>query len=89
MSVVLLLAFVGVAARVAAQIAGPPEIIGPLVGPLAPSAHPGLRLYGTDLGWTYEHQGRLFMLFGQHGPTHGRCARANPTTCRGNGIVLP
>lgn len=47
-----------------AQVALPPQVVGPLVGPGAAPAQPGLRLYGTDLGWTFEHEGRLLMLFG-------------------------
>ncbi len=52
------------ASPVAAQIASPPRVVGRLVGPGATPAPPGLRLYGTDLGWTFEHQGQLIMLFG-------------------------
>jgi hypothetical protein len=48
----------------AAQIAAPPEVVGTLVGPGANPAQPSLQLYGTDLGWTFEHDGRLQMLFG-------------------------
>jgi len=51
-----------------AQTADPPEIIGTLVGPGASPAQPDLRLYGTDLGWTYEHAGELRMLFGDTWP---------------------
>jgi hypothetical protein len=29
---------------------------------------PGLALYGTDLGWTFEHRGTLHMLFGDTWP---------------------
>jgi hypothetical protein len=43
---------------------GPTEILGPLVGPGAVPVPPGLLFYGTDLGWTFEHQGQLEILFG-------------------------
>jgi hypothetical protein len=43
---------------------GPTEILGPLIGPGATPVPPGLLLYGTDLGWTFEHQGELEILFG-------------------------
>lgn len=45
------------------------EVIGPWTGVQAPlhpdnaSPHP-IRYYGTDLGWTYEHEGELKILFG-------------------------
>jgi hypothetical protein len=42
---------------VAAQTASAPQVVGRLVGPGATLAQPGLRLYGTDLGWTFAHQG--------------------------------
>jgi hypothetical protein len=57
-----------------AVLAGEPkavrtEVLGPWVGEEAP-LHPDnlvphpIRFYGTDLGWTYEHDGRLQLLFG-------------------------
>lgn len=45
-------------------LAGPPEILGRLAGPGATTVPPGLFLYGTDLGWTFAHQGQLQILFG-------------------------
>ena len=47
------------------------EIVGPMAGPNAPLAQPGLAFYGTDLGWTVEHDGQLLMLFGDTWP-HAR-----------------
>jgi hypothetical protein len=44
------------ASRVAAQPAFAPPVVGRLVGPAATLAQPGLRLYGTDLAWTFAHQ---------------------------------
>jgi hypothetical protein len=52
-----------------AQTAAPPQVVGRLAGPGAPVAQPGLRLYGTDSGWTFEHRGKLVMLFGDTWPT--------------------
>lgn len=52
-----------------AQTAAPPQVVGRLAGPGAPVAQPGLRLYGTDAGWTFEHKGKLVMLFGDTWPT--------------------
>lgn len=45
-------------------VAGPAEILGPLAGPGADALPGGLFLYGTDLGWTFEHEGELEILFG-------------------------
>jgi hypothetical protein len=44
-------------------------VLGPFTGPGAPvhpdNLHPHpVRYYGTDLGWTYEHGGRIHFLFG-------------------------
>ncbi|MGK2927579.1 MAG: hypothetical protein ACSLE2_18350 [Lysobacterales bacterium] len=53
----------------AAPTAGDTTVIGPFTGPQAP-LHPDnlaphrIEYYGTDLGWTYEHQGQLQILFG-------------------------
>ena len=66
------------AASAAAQTAAPPEVVGPLVGPGASPAQPSLRLYGTDLGWTFEHQGRLVMLFGDTWPAAGSLCEGEP-----------
>jgi hypothetical protein len=41
-----------------------PSHLGILVGPGAIASHEGLRLYGTDLGISFEHDGELRMLFG-------------------------
>jgi hypothetical protein len=45
-------------------VASPPQILGPLVGPGSVKPQPGLAFFGTDLGWTVEHQGVLRILFG-------------------------
>ena len=57
-----------------AMVAEPPAVIAPdaltpsylgiLVGPGMSEPQPGLRLYGTDLGISFEHLGDLQMLFG-------------------------
>ena len=47
-----------------AQIASPPQILGPLVGPGSQKPQPNLAFFGTDLGWTVEHKGELRILFG-------------------------
>jgi hypothetical protein len=52
------------AAPASAQVASPPQILGPLVGPGSFTPQPGLAFFGTDLGWTVPHQGRLRILFG-------------------------
>jgi len=46
------------------QIASPPQILGPLVGPGSIKPQPDLAFFGTDLGWTVEHEGQLRILFG-------------------------
>jgi hypothetical protein len=48
---------------------GGTQVLGPFTGPQA-TLHPDnvtpypIRYYGTDLGWTYEHDGQLHILFG-------------------------
>ncbi len=48
---------------------GGTQVLGPFTGPQA-TLHPDnvdphpIRYYGTDLGWTYEHNGQLHILFG-------------------------
>jgi hypothetical protein len=57
-----------------AQTVGPPQVLGPIAGPGAVVAPAGVRFYGTDLGWTFEHRGQLFMLFGDTWPhAHSLC----------------
>lgn len=63
-----LLTVVAGAASTGAQTVAPPEVVGRLVGPGASPAQPDLRLYGTDLGWTYVHRGQHVMLFGDTWP---------------------
>jgi hypothetical protein len=41
-----------------------PEVVGVLAGPGAAHPQPDLRFYGTDLGLTYEHDGKLVIMFG-------------------------
>ena len=55
-------------APVLAQVAGPPQMLGSIAGPGSVVAPPDVRFYGTDLGWTFEHRGRHFMLFGDTWP---------------------
>ncbi len=65
----LLLSLLGLAATPApARIVATAEVLGPLAGPNATLAQPGLQFYGTDLGWTVEHDGKLLMLFGDTWP---------------------
>jgi hypothetical protein len=45
-----------------------PERVGVLAGPGATAPY-GLQLFGTDLGWTFEHRGELSVLFGDTMPT--------------------
>jgi hypothetical protein len=52
------------AAPASAQIASPPQILGPLIGPGSVKPQTGLAFFGADLGWTVEHQGELHILFG-------------------------
>ena len=44
------------------------EMLGTIAGPTTPLSQPGLAFYGTDLGWTVEHDGTLLMLFGDTWP---------------------
>jgi hypothetical protein len=45
-----------------------PEAIGTLVGPDATYVNQNLRVYGTDMGSTFVHQGQHFVLFGDTWP---------------------
>lgn len=54
-----------------AQVVAPPEMLGAIAGPGSVVEPAGVRFYGTDLGWTFEHRGRHFMLFGDTWP-HAR-----------------
>src|SRR5262245_53590204 len=54
-----------------AQVVSPPRMLGTIAGPGSEVDPPGVRFYGTDLGWTFEHRGRHFMLFGDTWP-HAR-----------------
>jgi len=51
-----------------AQTASPPEMLGSIAGPGSVVEPAGVRFYGTDLGWTFEHRGQHFMLFGDTWP---------------------
>lgn len=53
---------------VLAQVVSPPEMLGVIAGPGATVEPPGVRFYGTDLGWTFEHRGTHYMLFGDTWP---------------------
>ncbi len=47
-----------------AQTAAPPQVIGAFAGPHSVPAQPNVKFFGTDLGWTVEHEGKLRVLFG-------------------------
>src|SRR5262245_41722267 len=70
-----------------AQTASPPVLVGHLAGPGAPVAQPGLRLYGTDSGWTFEHRGKLVMLFGDTWATPNTVCEAPPTNDDAQGVL--
>ena len=65
----LLLVCVGPGAL--AQDVAPPVLLGSIAGPGSVVDPAGVRFYGTDLGWTFEHRGQHFMLFGDTWP-HSR-----------------
>lgn len=59
---------------VQAQTAEPPTYLGVLAGEGAPQQPVGVKLYGTDLGWTFTHAGQLHILFGDSWQTsHSLC----------------
>lgn len=68
-SVLILLALGGASAF--AQEVAPPTFLGAIAGPGSVLEPSGVRFYGTDLGWTFEHRGRHYMLFGDTWP-HSR-----------------
>ena len=45
-----------------------PQVLGTLAGPDAVLSPDGASMYGTDLGYSFEHKGQLFMLFGDTWP---------------------
>lgn len=45
-----------------------PVLLGELAGPKAAVEPPGLRIYGTDMGMSYDHRGRSFIAFGDTWP---------------------
>jgi len=49
------------------------EVIGPFTGHYAPlhpdNLAPRIKYYGTDLGWSYEHAGKIHFLFGDTNAT--------------------
>jgi hypothetical protein len=47
----------------------PPILLGTLAGPDMPHVQPNLKLYGTDMGLSFEHDGKLVMLFGDTWPS--------------------
>ena len=49
---------------VAAQQVGGSTVLGALTGSRAPERPRGVALYGTDLGWTFEHNGTLQVMLG-------------------------
>src|ERR1043165_5707584 len=70
-----------------AQVASAPQVVGHLAGPGAPRAQPGLRLYGTDSGWTFEHRGKIVTLFGDTWPTANRPCEPPPTNDDAQGVL--
>jgi hypothetical protein len=59
------------ASPVFSQVVSPPTLLGSIAGPGSVVEPSGVRFYGTDLGWTFEHRGQHFMLFGDTWP-HSR-----------------
>ncbi len=64
------LGWLAVVSAAQAQVASPPEILGVLAGPGSEPVQPDLAFFGTDLGWTVEHQGKLQILFGDTDDTY-------------------
>jgi hypothetical protein len=71
----------------AAQTTSAPQFVGHLAGPGAPQAQPGLRLYGTDGGWTFEHRGQVVMLFGDSWPDSNLPCETPPLNDDAQGIL--
>ena len=46
---------------VVAPVVSAPTLLGELAGPKAHVEPPGLRIYGTDMGLSYDHRGRSFI----------------------------
>jgi hypothetical protein len=58
-----------------------PVRLGTLAGHDMPHAQPNLHFYGTDTGSSYEHKGKLWMLFGDTWPTSDFiCVNTRPLT---------
>ncbi|HET6336409.1 MAG TPA: hypothetical protein VFG30_24470 [Polyangiales bacterium] len=54
---------------VAVPSVSPPILLGTLAGPDMPRTQPDLKMYGTDLGLSFKHDGKLVMLFGDTWPS--------------------
>lgn len=55
-----------------------PRVVGTLIGRAAVYPQAGLQLYGTDLGFTFEHAGRLILLCGDsYAKNDGACFTAD------------
>src|SRR5262245_37306491 len=83
----LLLSSLLASAVALAQVASPPHIIGPLVGPNVPKVQPGLAFWGTDLGWTVEHEGELQILFGDTDDTFDSICRGQLHNDDSQGVI--
>ncbi|HEV7732045.1 MAG TPA: hypothetical protein VGR62_07780 [Candidatus Binatia bacterium] len=64
----VLVLLLGCTSPVLAQVVTPPQLLGSIAGPGSVVEPAGVRFYGTDLGWTFEHRGRHLMLFGDTWP---------------------
>ncbi len=69
------------------QTISPPQAVGHLAGPGAASNPSGLRLYGTDSGWTFEHRGKLVILFGDTWPDANLPCEPPPTNDDAQGTL--
>jgi len=59
-----------------AQQVSAPSVVGWIAGPLATSNPSDQPVSGTDLGWTFEHRGQLFILFGDSWNARSLCGPA-------------
>jgi hypothetical protein len=74
--VIAILCIVNFSAAASAQSASAPEILGRFTGERSPQQPSNIQLYGTDLGWTFEHDGVVQVLFGDSWPTSSSLCEA-------------
>jgi hypothetical protein len=64
-------------------------VLGTLAGPGMPRAQPNLKFYGTDLGWSFQHKDKHFILFGDTWPDAQHVCQGDPRLNDDSMATLP